>query len=142
MNLRLNPLFCAGALLLTLGGCAKVLGLEDWQDPLAASSAGATGGTGGAVSGSGTASTSSVTSASTSTGVTATSAATSGSVGSTGVGSGAGGGDVSCADGIKNLDESDVDCGGSCILCGYDRQCNNDGDCASGNCKVGRCGVP
>jgi hypothetical protein len=63
---------------------------------------------------------------------------TSSSVGS----NGAGGGDVSCADGIKNLDESDIDCGGSCILCGYDRQCGNDGDCSSGNCQLGRCGVP
>ena len=134
----------AGALLLALQGCAQVLGLQDWEDPeraAATSSSGASSGAGGAggAGASSSASASPTTGVSTSSGATSTSASS--SVG-TGVVSGAGGGDVSCADGIKNNDESDVDCGGPCALCGYEKTCGNDGDCSSGNCQMGRCGIP
>jgi hypothetical protein len=143
-SLRRSPGALACALLVTIGGCAQVLGIQDWQDPLATSSSGSsvTSGGSGGMGGSGGEGTLSTSSASTTTGVSTTTTATSSSVGSMAVGSGAGGGDVSCADGILNLDESDIDCGGSCILCAYDRKCNNAGDCASGNCDMGRCGAP
>lgn len=49
---------------------------------------------------------------------------------------------ASCADGLKNQDESDVDCGGSCGPCGLDASCEGDGDCASGWCDAGKCGEP
>jgi len=39
-----------------------------------------------------------------------------------------------CADGLQNLDESDVDCGGSCAGCLYGDACGGDGDCQSGLC--------
>ena len=37
-----------------------------------------------------------------------------------------------CADSIKNLDESDVDCGGSCDDCTEGKQCTQTSDCQSG----------
>jgi hypothetical protein len=37
-----------------------------------------------------------------------------------------------CSDGVKNLDESDVDCGGSCPVCDVAEQCVSQGDCAEG----------
>lgn len=45
----------------------------------------------------------------------------------------------SCADGIKNGTETDVDCGGSCQRCGTARICLRDADCLSGYCASGRC---
>ncbi|MCB9593385.1 MAG: hypothetical protein H6719_11695 [Sandaracinaceae bacterium] len=39
-----------------------------------------------------------------------------------------------CADGARNGDESDVDCGGSCGPCGVGLACGGDADCASGYC--------
>ena len=40
-----------------------------------------------------------------------------------------------CGDGIKNNDESDVDCGGSCkIKCANDLHCNSDSDCLTNEC--------
>ena len=44
-----------------------------------------------------------------------------------------------CADGIKNGTESDVDCGGSCQRCGTAKICNRYQDCLSGYCSSGRC---
>ncbi len=40
----------------------------------------------------------------------------------------------SCTDGIRNGDESDVDCGGSCPGCGLAKSCSVNADCASGVC--------
>jgi hypothetical protein len=42
----------------------------------------------------------------------------------------------SCSDGIKNQDETDVDCGGSCALCGDGRACLTSSECASGWCDA------
>lgn len=47
-----------------------------------------------------------------------------------------------CENGIKDSDETDIDCGGSlCDGCQMDELCSNDGDCASTNpfCVSGRC---
>ncbi|MDI3284712.1 hypothetical protein [Polyangium sp. 15x6] len=43
----------------------------------------------------------------------------------------------SCDDGVKNGDETDVDCGGSCPLC--PGTCNVDTDCPAGYCWEGLC---
>ncbi len=53
----------------------------------------------------------------------------------------------SCADGIKDGDETDVDCGGSCDKCGDGKLCNSNADCISGGtCTAGtdgsRCVCP
>lgn len=46
-----------------------------------------------------------------------------------------------CADGLVNLDESDIDCGGSCAPCDqYGDACNVGSDCASGFCVANLCG--
>jgi hypothetical protein len=45
----------------------------------------------------------------------------------------------SCRDGVRNGDETDVDCGGSCAGCGGERQCGMDGDCASNSCTENVC---
>ncbi len=42
-----------------------------------------------------------------------------------------------CDDGVKNGDETDVDCGGSCLLC--PGTCNVDADCPGGYCWQGSC---
>ena len=47
--------------------------------------------------------------------------------------------EVSCADGLHNGDETDVDCGGSCPPCAEGLQCNEPSDCSSGNCEGGIC---
>ncbi|MBX7082571.1 MAG: hypothetical protein K1X88_25425 [Nannocystaceae bacterium] len=45
-----------------------------------------------------------------------------------------------CNDGVRNGDETDVDCGGSCPAgCGDGQGCMADGDCASGDCEGGTC---
>ncbi|WP_375770650.1 hypothetical protein NR798_07060 [Archangium gephyra] len=45
-----------------------------------------------------------------------------------------------CADGLRNGDELDVDCGGSCQPCGSrDEGCQDDADCAGGECRSGVC---
>ena len=42
---------------------------------------------------------------------------------------------ASCTDGIKNQDETDIDCGGSkCPTCGNTKSCNQASDCTSGYC--------
>jgi len=48
----------------------------------------------------------------------------------------------SCNDGIKNQDETDVDCGGSCSKCSTGRTCNTDSDCLSNYCYDGICRIP
>jgi hypothetical protein len=40
----------------------------------------------------------------------------------------------SCSDKVKNQDETDVDCGGSCTKCGNGKSCAADADCASDQC--------
>jgi hypothetical protein len=40
-----------------------------------------------------------------------------------------------CIDTTKTGDESDIDCGGSCPLCGTSKNCTASTDCASGYCK-------
>ena len=46
---------------------------------------------------------------------------------------------ISCADGVKNGDETDVDCGGSCGVCAEGSACAAATDCASGYCGDGVC---
>ena len=47
---------------------------------------------------------------------------------------------ISCSDGIKNFDESAVDCGGSeCERCSDGSVCRAAVDCASGQCEGGQC---
>jgi hypothetical protein len=41
----------------------------------------------------------------------------------------------SCSDGIKNGNETGVDCGGSCPPCANSKDCKIAGDCQSGDCK-------
>jgi hypothetical protein len=48
-----------------------------------------------------------------------------------------------CHNGIKDKDETDIDCGGAkCLRCEKCRGCLIDGDCMSGNCVKGKCGMP
>ncbi len=47
---------------------------------------------------------------------------------------------ISCFDGVKNGDETDVDCGGSCSLgCAGGNKCKKNKDCASGKCESKVC---
>ncbi len=47
-----------------------------------------------------------------------------------------------CMDGIKDANETDVDCGGSCPPCAYGEQCLVNGDCATAFCAPGStCGA-
>lgn len=48
---------------------------------------------------------------------------------------------VTCTNSVRDGDESDVDCGGSCDVCVYDASCNEDSDCESKFCDRGKCGV-
>ncbi len=100
---RRAPLFFLAVAL--VGGCAQVLGLESWQDPVSA-----------------------------------------GGGGSTTSDAGHGGHEPvdpdnpTCADGVKNGLETDVDCGGdACPPCDNGRHCNNDADCSGHGCVAGRC---
>lgn len=42
---------------------------------------------------------------------------------------------ATCSDGIKNQAETDVDCGGTCGLCGVGKSCENDLACITNNCN-------
>lgn len=44
-----------------------------------------------------------------------------------------------CTDAVRNGDEVDVDCGGSCPACGDGARCGANGDCDSGLCGAGSC---
>jgi hypothetical protein len=44
-----------------------------------------------------------------------------------------------CADGIQNGDESDVDCGGFCSPCALDKVCRAHSDCKSVHCIDTKC---
>ena len=47
-----------------------------------------------------------------------------------------------CKDGLKNGDETDLDCGGpDCHGCQFDEVCVVDRDCESSNCDGGSCGI-
>ncbi len=46
---------------------------------------------------------------------------------------------VSCADGLQNGRETDVDCGGECAQCDVGRQCTAMDDCVAGFCSNGVC---
>jgi hypothetical protein len=46
---------------------------------------------------------------------------------------------ATCNDGIKDGNETDVDCGGSCPGCPNSEDCNVGGDCQSGYCNSGKC---
>ena len=45
----------------------------------------------------------------------------------------------SCADGIKNQDETDIDCGGSCNQCAPTKSCLVNTDCTSLKCTNSKC---
>src|SRR4029453_18347542 len=47
-----------------------------------------------------------------------------------------------CDDRARDGDETDVDCGGSCIPCRDAAVCLVAGDCLAGRCDAGRCGAP
>ena len=44
-----------------------------------------------------------------------------------------------CSNGIKEGDETDIDCGGSCTLCSNGKSCLIDSDCESSYCNGGIC---
>ena len=46
---------------------------------------------------------------------------------------------VSCTDGVKNGDETDIDCGGSCDPCADGLSCHVNADCVSDSCLSGVC---
>lgn len=48
----------------------------------------------------------------------------------------------SCTDGVKQGDETGVDCGGSCESCPVGEGCSVDADCTFGSCAAGRCLAP
>lgn len=48
-------------------------------------------------------------------------------------------GGVTCRNGERDLDETDVDCGGGCPPCLACRTCVVDADCVSGACADGQC---
>lgn len=47
-----------------------------------------------------------------------------------------------CHDGIRDGEESDVDCGGSCRACTTNKTCGAPTDCDSEQCDAGLCGLP
>lgn len=47
-----------------------------------------------------------------------------------------------CQDRVRDGDESDVDCGGSCLPCAGARTCGDGDDCQSGACPGGTCAAP
>jgi hypothetical protein len=49
---------------------------------------------------------------------------------------------ASCADKVKNGDETDLDCGGSCGPCGNGKACSMAVDCSSGVCSSNVCQAP
>ncbi|HLD18867.1 MAG TPA: hypothetical protein VJB90_02555 [Candidatus Nanoarchaeia archaeon] len=46
---------------------------------------------------------------------------------------------ATCDDGVKNQDESDVDCGGSCRACPTGKKCIQNYECSSRTCSNGIC---
>jgi hypothetical protein len=71
-------------------------------------------------------------------GATGGAGGTAGSAGSSGSGGSSGG--PTCTDGVKNQDETDVDCGGTiCDPCADGKHCADDPDCVSFLCVSGVC---
>lgn len=125
-SVRFGLFTYAAALVMALGwlGCAQVLGLEEWTEPGAG--AGGAGGSGG----------SSSSDVSGSAGGTVPSMTTSTSAG--GGDGGAGENGPTCADGVKNGEETAVDCGGdACGPCPDGAACAVDADCLGGSCNAG-----
>jgi hypothetical protein len=123
--LMLVGLFVVGGMV----GCADLLGIEPWEDkPLGSSSSGG-GGSAGSNSSGGNSSGSD----------------------STGEGSTSSGGVDPCHNGVQDVPETGIDCGGgSCDACADARGCIMDADCRSGFCPMsrgycitddGRCGI-
>lgn len=55
---------------------------------------------------------------------------------------GAGGGGVSCTNLVKDGDETDADCGGTCPACPPLGHCSVNADCSSDRCDGGVCATP
>src|SRR5262249_2117603 len=50
---------------------------------------------------------------------------------------------VSCSDGQRDGEETDVDCGGAdCAPCAYGLTCSQSTDCSTAACLQGNCGTP
>ncbi len=50
---------------------------------------------------------------------------------------------ATCTDGVKNQDETDVDCGGSiCHQCAQGKKCSVNADCSTAQCTNGVCAAP
>lgn len=49
---------------------------------------------------------------------------------------------ATCVDGVKDGDETDVDCGGSCTACADGLGCQSGDDCQSGVCAGSTCAAP
>lgn len=64
---------------------------------------------------------------------------TGGGGGTTHGGGGHGGGTNPCTNGVKDGNESDTDCGGSCAACDDGKQCTTSSDCQSMVCSAGVC---
>ncbi|MBM4362125.1 MAG: DUF11 domain-containing protein, partial [Deltaproteobacteria bacterium] len=65
---------------------------------------------------------------------------TGGEIGTAALALGEDGGAASCADGVQNGTETDVDCGGGvCAPCALGRDCGVGADCSSGVCVDGYC---
>ena len=47
-----------------------------------------------------------------------------------------------CQDRVRDGDETDVDCGGSCLACPGGARCTAAADCQSGQCNGGTCAAP
>lgn len=47
-----------------------------------------------------------------------------------------------CQDRVRDGDETDLDCGGSCLPCAAARACAAPSDCQSGTCAAGSCTAP
>lgn len=57
-------------------------------------------------------------------------------------GNGGNGGAPTCADGVTNGDETDLDCGGTCPACAVGLACARPTDCRTATCQAQRCGCP
>lgn len=47
-----------------------------------------------------------------------------------------------CDDGVKNANETDIDCGGTCLVirrCSEGQGCNSKSDCLIGDCRSNIC---
>jgi hypothetical protein len=47
-----------------------------------------------------------------------------------------------CRDGVRNGEETDVDCGGPCTRCASEKACRETEDCISARCVEGTCAAP